>query len=73
MRVVHDARMPVADFNTMTSEWGEKVQANINEEKKIQQVNELKAGQCRALLKRILVGNKNAADNNQQQNQTIPD
>jgi hypothetical protein len=69
---MYGAGRPVVDFDTMPSEGREKVKDYVNEKKKINQVNKLKAGQGCALFKRELVRNEYAAEYNQQQNQAVP-
>ena len=64
--------MPVLDFDTMPSKRREVVKHDVDEKYQVNQVNILKTGQGRKLLKRELVRNENAADNNQQQNQAVP-
>src|SRR5210317_1257714 len=50
-----------------------KIEADIDQEEQVDQVNELKAVERSALGKGELVGDQQAADNDQRQDQRIPD
>jgi hypothetical protein len=51
---------------------GTTVEGNIHDEKYIDQIKELNSAERGGLLKGKLVGDEDAADNDQQQDETIP-
>src|SRR5210317_863759 len=63
----------VENFNATLPVCRNKIEADIDQEEQVDQVNKLKAVERFSLRKGELIGDQKAADNDQRQNQRIPD